>query len=190
MIYLKYSGSIESKKVTAQLIEEFVDISRISGWEYSIISENFQTMTVGSGLPDGGNFDNQDENDDSGIQTLSSSEVYLEGIVIHIMRDADPVRLTFDKNGRLATISFSATDTPGFNKKLTVKKYEFIYYPFIKLLTRDADYHAQAVKLFDYVKKKYIFDLEVMDPSYYWETRDVEQLKVKLWKASLKQSII
>jgi hypothetical protein len=45
MIYLKYSGSIESKEATARLIDEFVDISRISGWEYNIISENFQTMT-------------------------------------------------------------------------------------------------------------------------------------------------
>jgi hypothetical protein len=190
MIYLKYSGSIENREATSRLIDEFVDISRISGWEYNIISENFQTMTAGSGLPETDNLEDPGDAGDDGIQTLSSSEVYLEGIVIHIKPDADPVRLTFDKNGRLATISFSTTDTPGFNKKLTVKKYEFIYYPFIKLLTRDADYHAQAVKLLDYVKKKYIFDLEVMDPSYYWETRDVEQLKVKLWKASLKQSII
>ena len=93
-------------------------------------------------------------------------------------------------NGKLPTISFSTTYTPGFNKKLTVKKYEFIYYPFIKLFTRDADYHSQAVKLQEYVKKKYNYYLEVMHPSYYWETRDVEQLKVKLWKAALKQSII
>jgi hypothetical protein len=190
MIYLKYSGSIESKEATARLIDEFVDISRISGWEYNIISENFQTMTAGQGLQENGKYDTSDDNDISEIRTLSSSEVYLEGIVIHIRPDADPVRLTFDRNGKLATISFSTTDTPGFNKKLTVKKYEFIYYPFIKLFTRDADYHSQAVKLLDYVKKKYIYDLEVMDPSYYWETRDVEQLKVKLWKAALKQSII
>jgi hypothetical protein len=187
MLYLKYSGALQSKEMLAQLTEEFVDICRISGWEYSVIKENFQTMTM---RPYSGQASQMREADMVETHTLSSSEVFLEGIAIRIRPDCDPIRFTFDKSCRLATIDFLATDTTGMHKKLTVKKYEFLYYPYVKLYTAGAEYHAQVVKLLDYIKKRYVKDLEVIDSSFYWETRDEEMLKVKIWKSSIKQKSV
>lgn len=187
MIYLKYSGTLLSRDMIGQLTDEFTDICRISGWEYSVIKENFNTMTL---RPAQSGADSMRDDDAVETHTLSSSEVFLEGIAIKIRPDCDPIRFTFDKSCRLATIAFLATDTPGVHKKLTVKKYEFLYYPYIKLHTGTAEYHSQVVKLLDYVKKRYVSDLEVVDSSFYWETRDDEMLKVKIWKSSIKQKSI
>jgi hypothetical protein len=187
MIYLKYSGNLQSKDLIAQLVDEFVDICRISGWDYSVIKENFQTMTM---RPSSAGRNPMKDADAMETQTLSSSEVFLEGIAIKIRPDCDPIRLTFDKACRLATIAFLATDTSGLHMKLTVKKYEFLYYPFVKLYTAGAEYHSQVIKLLDYVKKRYVKDLEVIDSSFFWETRDEEMLRVKIWKSSIKQRSI
>ena len=187
MVYLKYSGTIAGREALGQLTEEFVDICRISGWEYELVRENFQSMTSKPGIQDGAA--GRDDGD-AETHTLSSSEVYLEGIVIKPWQDHDPIRLTFDRAGRISTIAFSATDTQGFNKKLTVKKYEFLYYPYIKLFTRCYEEHVQAVKILDYVKKRYVRDLEVLDPSFYWVARDDEQLRVKFWRALKNKDLI
>jgi hypothetical protein len=190
MVYIKYSGTIAGKDAIQQLVEEFVDICRISGWDYEVVKENFQSMTSRPNLPDAGQFMPGEGDEAEEIQTLSSSEVYLEGIIIKPAPDRDPIKLTFDKGGRLATIAFSATDSPGFTKKITVKKYEFLYFPFVKVFTRDFDHHTQVIKILDYVKKRYIRDLEVIDTSFYWETRDDEQLRVKLWRVLKNKDLI
>lgn len=187
MINLKYSGTLESKEMIGQLTDEFVDICRISGWEYSVIKENFQSMTMSPPAKDGSISPDAEAME---TQTISSSEVFLEGISIKIRPDFEPIRFTFDRSGRLSTIAFLSTDTSGLHKKLTVKKYEFLYYPYVKLHTEGADYHAQVIKLLDYIKKRYIKDLEVVDSSFYWETRDDEMLKVKIWKTSIRQKSI
>ena len=184
MINLKYSGNLEAPEMIAQLTDEFVDICRISGWEYSVIKENFQSMTM-KPAPEAGEV--MSDMDSMETQTIGSSDVFLEGISIRVRPDFDPIRFTFDRSGRLSTIAFLSTDTSGLHKKLTVKKYEFLYYPYVKLLTAGADYHAQVITLLDYVKKRYIKDLEVVDSSFFWETRDVETLKVHIWKSSIKQ---
>jgi len=182
MIYLKYSGSIAGRHEIKKLTEEFSDIARISGWKYEPVNENFNTLTHASRR----SFECPENDigmDDADMLTLNSAEVFLEGITLGIERGMEPLKLTFDKKCRLAAISFCTTDTVGLNKKLTVKKYEFLYYPYLKLYTIDAEKHKKAVKILDYLKKTYIKDLEVTDTSFYWETRDEEELKVRMWKA-------
>ena len=189
MIYLKYSGSVPDKKIIRELEEEFIDIAQISGWDHEIVTENFHTLTSRSkrGGPSGR--EEFDDLDDEELLTLSSADVHLEGIVLKLDNDMDPLKLTFDKNGRLATISFCTTDTAGFNKKFTVKKYEFLYYPYIKIYSVDVENHIRMVKILDYLKKKYIHDLEVIDTSFYWDNRDEEELRVRIWKANKKGNL-
>jgi len=186
MIYLKFSGSIKNPKLIRKLEEEFTDIAQISGWEHELVSENFHTMTSRprKNVPAKEDVYDLDENEGEEILSLSSSEVFLDGIVLRIDRETDPVKLTFDRKGRLATISFCTSDTAGFNNKLTIKKYEFLYHPYIRIYTPNAEKHKQIIKILDYVKKKYISDLEVIDTSFFWNNRDEEELKVKFWKAA------
>jgi hypothetical protein len=190
MIYIKYSGTMPDKDSIIKMEEELIDISQISGWAYELVAENFNTLTSASrrGLPE--RADLQGDLDDEDLLTLSSADVYLEGIALQMDRESEPLKFTFDKNGKLATISFCTTDTVGLNKKLTVKKYEFLYYPYIKMYTPNADRHVQIIKLLDYMKKKYIKDLQVIDTSLFWETRDDEELKVKMWKAGSDRKLI
>jgi hypothetical protein len=190
MVYIKYSGTISGQESINQLVEEFVDICRISGWEYEVVRENFQSMTSRPDFPEADKLLFSDSDGVEGMQTLSSSEVYLEGIMIKPDPERDPIRFTFDRSGRMSTIAFSTSDTSAFTKKITVKKYEFLYFPYVKMVTRDYDHHVQVVKLLDYVKKRYVKDLEVVDNSSYWETRDEEQLHVKFWKVMNSRNLI
>ncbi|MFP4466134.1 MAG: hypothetical protein ACLFP1_03710 [Candidatus Goldiibacteriota bacterium] len=192
MIYIKYSGTIPDRKMIRMMEEEFIDISMISGWSHEVVSENFQTMTkkVKDDL-----FDEETDEEfgeEPGEEekiTLSSSDVYLDGIIVDVAEDMDPLAFTFDRRGKLATISFHAVKTKGLANKLTVKKYEFLYYPYVKIYTNSFENHRKIVKILDYVKKTYIKDLEVLDTSFYWENRDIEDLKVRMWKAAQKQTI-
>ncbi len=190
MIYIKYSGTMQDKDLLRKMEEELLDISQISGWGFEPVAENFNTLTSASrrGLPE--RADLQGEFDDEDLMTLSSADVYLDGMMLRLDRDMEPLKFIFDKNGKLATISFCTTDTVGLNKRLTVKKYEFLYYPYIKLYTPNAGLHVQVIKVLDYIKKKYIKDLQVIDSSLFWDTRDEEELKVKMWKAGNEKKLI
>ncbi|MCE5301254.1 MAG: hypothetical protein LLG37_10355 [Spirochaetia bacterium] len=180
---IRYSGSATDPETVAAIIDEFADISRISGWKYEMVRENFQTFTAGER-------DDRSNTDEEGTVrplSLSSSDVYLDGLMITINPDWEPLKLTFDRNHKMANIAFSKTDTPGFSKKITIKKYEFLYYPYIKMMTRNAENHIQAVKLLRYLKFRYIHDLKVLDPSMFWDTADIEALNVKFWREAEDQ---
>ncbi len=189
MIYIKYSGTINSKSLLEQMKEEFLDICEISGWQYELIKENFQTLTSKAkkemfemDYVEIGDLENEP------VQ-VKGADVYLEGLSISINKGVEPLKFTFDKKGQIAAISFYTTDTVGINSKITVKKYEFMYYPYIKIYTGNYDTHKKMVKILDYVKKKYIKNLEVIDTSFYWDNRDEENLIIKFWKERKNKQI-
>jgi len=189
MIYLKFNGHIEQKELIFELQEELIDISKISGWNYEVIIDNFQSMTL-KAKGDPGQKPDFNEGDENGM-LLSSSDVFLEGISISVDELSDPLRITFDRDGKLASIVFYATEKgKEFTNKLIVKKYEFMYLPYIKICTNNYENHIKIVRLLDYLKKKYIKDLEVIDNSFYWKNRDEEELKVNMWKAFKNDQII
>lgn len=191
MIYIKYSGSINDRDLMSQMEEELIEIAQISNWQYELVVENFNTLTSSSRRENFSNFsyDYNNNLDDEDLLTLNSSDVFLEGIAMIVDKNSEPFRITFDKSGRLAMISFCTTDTIGFNKKLVVKKYEFLYYPYIKMYTNNAEKHIKIIKILEYIKKRYIKDLEVIDTSFYWNNRDEEDLRVKIWKMTKDKKI-
>ncbi len=189
MLYIKLSGNITEKERVSELQEELIDISKISGWQYEIISENFQTLTF-KAKGDPGPKPEIDETDENLI-LLNSADVFLEGISVTVDEYSDPLRITFDKDGKLASIVFYTTDRPKeISNKLIIKKYEFLYFPYIKIATTNYESHIKITRLLDYIKKKYIKDLEVVDNSFYWNNRDEEELKVKMWEAFRNDQII
>jgi len=183
MTYLKYRGSIPHREVLRELEEELADISSISGWKYEFITENFHTMSRKTRRT-AETEEIIDPEFGGEITRVSSADVYLDGINLYIDRGNDPLALSFDKNGSLATVSMQLVRDPGSTQKITIKRYEFMYSPYIKMFTRNAEHHIKAVKVLDYIKKKYVKDLEVIDTSMYWENRDEEELKVMMWKAA------
>ncbi len=189
MIYIKYSGTIQDRNLIPRLEEELIEISQISNWQYELIIENFNTLTSSSRRGRMNNIFYNNDIDDEDLLTLNSSDVFLEGIAMTMDKNSEPFRITFDKSGKLAMISFCTTDTVGFNKKLVVKKYEFLYYPYIKMYTNNAEKHIKVIKILEYIKKRYIKDLEVIDTSFYWNNRDEEDLRVKIWKMTKDKKI-
>ena len=192
MIFIKFSGKISGRKKIRALEEELIDTAVISGWKYDIITENFRTLTAQSGP----GFSGIDYSDDSAdydtdeTRHVNSSEVYLEGIQVELEKGLDPLRFSFDKKGKLASISLYTSDTIGFHRKLTVKKYEFLYFPYIKINTGNYENHIKVVKLLDYFGKAYFSGFSVTDTSFYWENRDEEDLKVRFWKSAKNREII
>jgi hypothetical protein len=183
MIYIKYSGNIEDRNLISQLEDELIEIAQISNWQCELIIENFNTLTSTAKKERQNNlFYGCGVDDDEDSLILNSSDVFLEGIAIFVDKYSEPLRITFDKSGKLAMISFCTTDTAGLNKKLVVKKYEFLYYPYIKIYTNNAEKHIRIIKILEYLKKKYIKDMEVIDTSFYWNNHDEEELRVKMWK--------
>lgn len=188
MIYIKFSGSLDDRNTVSQIQEEFADIAEISGWKYSLISEDFRSMALKAKKEmflTGGHAAHDD-----GFIPVPKTDVYLEGIMTTIASNMDPLRLTFDKAGKLATIAFTSGESSSHAGKVTVKKFEFLYYPYIKLITNNQENHAKAVKILDYLKKRYIPALEVTDTSGYWDSRDEEELRVKFWKQKKDREII
>jgi|GEM_PF-1227886 len=188
MIYLKYSGSISGSDEIKRLQEEMADICAISGWKYELISENFDTMTRKGGRAQGlkasAFVDFEEALSGNGMDTLPAGKVFLEGMAIRISDDMDPVMLSFDAEGKLATISFQDIHTQKFSGTgMSVKKVEFIHQKYIKIYTGTTENHKVAVRLLDYLGKKYIKDLDVTDTSFYWERRDEEELRVRMWKS-------
>lgn len=189
MIYIKYSGVINSKNLLSQMKEEFQEICEISGWHYEAINENFHTLTT-KAKKEMFEMDYIEIDDlENEPKQVKGADVYLEGLSITINKGVEPLKFTFDKKGQIAAISFYTTDTIGINSKITVKKYEFMYYPYIKIYTGNYDTHKKMIKVLDYVKKKYIKNLEVIDTSFYWDNRDEEDLILKFWKERKNKQI-
>ncbi len=187
MVHIKYNGTIDRAQLPT-LEEELIDIARASGWRYEIIAENFQTLTlkaktsrISRSLADAVPPPDMSQE----VTTVKSSDVFMEGLAIYIDESVEPFRIAFDKNGRICTIaSFMSDKQTDVGHRIVVKKYEFVYYPYIKVNTFAAETHKKIVKLLDYLKKRYMPDMRLTDSSFYWETRDEEALKVRLYKAS------
>jgi hypothetical protein len=190
MIYIKYSGAINSKDLLKPMKEEFQDICEISKWEFEIVNEDFNSLTAKAKKEfSKSDFFELDEDLENEITHFKGPDVYLEGISIGISKGVEPLKFTFDKNGQIAAISFYTTDTVGINSKITVKKYEFMYFPYIKIYTGNYETHIKMIKILDYVKKKYIKNLEVIDTSFFWDNRDEEALILKFWKERKNKQI-
>lgn len=189
MIYLKYSGSIGGSEEVRRLQEEMADICAISGWKYEMINENFDSITRKSGRSTGlkspAFIDFEEALSKSAMNMLSANQVFLEGIAIKIADDMDPVTLSFDGEGKLATIALQNINTQKFSgTDMDVEKLEIFHQRYIKIYTGTPENHKVAVRLLDYLGKKYIKDLDVTDTSFYWERRDEEELRVRMWKSS------
>ncbi len=188
MIYLKYSGSIAGGDEVKKLQEEMADICTISGWKYELINENFDTIIKKSGkatgLKSSAFIDFEEVRSINSMESLPASQVFLEGIAIKISDDMDPVMLSFDKEGMLATISIQSVNTQKFSgTEMSIQKLEIFHQRYIKIYTGNPENHKITVRLLDYLGKKYIKDLDVTDTSFYWERRDEEELRVRMWKS-------
>ena len=97
-------------------------------------------------------------------------EVMINGLIIIPHKDSEPLSLLIDKEGYFRN---------GIMLRFAPEKPQYTYVNFIKTQFAPIEIHIALVKLFKYIKKKYVSNLEIIDEGDYWETGNAELLKQK-----------
>ena len=152
---IHYFGKIKSTESIKDLQEEFGEIAQVSGWTYEAVDHVFAQ-----------------EGD------LQSNRLTLQGIRLVINRHTTPLQLTFDKDGYLSHIYYEKAPVemgdlmtknaaPGSMRQLLHQ-----IHTSTTIRNQDPQSHKTLVKLLDYLKKQYVPNLEVIDNTGYWHSRD------------------
>lgn len=97
-------------------------------------------------------------------------EPQLTGIILYIHPDSESFSLTFDNKGELKSY-FTYQDESG---REAIKEINPL---FVKTQFAGVQTHITIIKLLQYIKKRYISNLEVKDEGKFWDTGDVKLLK-------------
>jgi len=105
----------------------------------------------------------------------------LRGIRIILNKTTSPLQLSFDKDGYLSHIFYekAPAEMPGQRPTGTTRQLLHQVHTSTSIRTGDAATHIALVKLLDYVKKRYVPNLEVIDNTGFWYSRDESVLASK-----------
>jgi hypothetical protein len=153
-----YFGKIKNLDLIRDLQEEFREIAQVSGWAHEMVDHAYS----------------QNEESPTGRLTL-------KGIRLTLPKGSSPLQLTFDKDGYLSHIYYEKrTETPlSRGKAPVVRQLLHQVHTSTTLGSAEPAAHISLVKLLDYVKKRYVPNLEVIDNTGYWSSRDESVLAPK-----------
>jgi len=144
-----YFGKIKGEVSLRELQEEFREIAQVSGWSHEMVDHVF--TQEGEGI-----------------------RLSLRGVRLVLHKSATPLQLTFDKDGYLSHIYHEKQPTEGVGRQLLHQVHTAT-----SIRASDPQVHVTLVKLLDYVKKRYVPNLEVIDNTGYWYSRDEKVLAPK-----------
>jgi hypothetical protein len=153
-----YFGKIKSPEAVREIQEEFHEIAQVSGWANELVDHVFTQ---------------------EGEQP--AARLTLRGIRVTLNKTTTPLQLTFDKDGYLSHIYYEkplldlAVSKPGSPGRQVLHQ----VHTSTSIRAGDATSHITVVKLLDYVKKRYVPSLEVIDNTGYWYSRDESVLAPK-----------
>jgi hypothetical protein len=150
-----YFGKVRSPEAVREIQEEFREIAQVSGWSHEMVDHVY--------TPSG---------------EIPAARLSLRGIRLILNKTTTPFQMTFDKDGYLSHIfyekapaSLPAVKAPGLPRRILHQVHTST-----SLKTGDAATHVTLVKLLDYAKKRYVPNLEVIDNTGYWYSRDESAL--------------
>jgi hypothetical protein len=148
---LHYFGKIKNLELIQELQDEFRDIAQVSGWAHEMVDHAYSR-----------------EGD------TAPGRLSLKGIRLTLQKGSGPLQLTFDKDGYLSHIYYEkSTEIPsGRGKVAAARQLLHQVHTSTTLTSAEAASHVSLVKLLDHVKKRYVPNLEVIDNTGYWSTRD------------------
>lgn len=158
-ITVHYFGKIKNPEAVREIQDEFREIAQVSGWTHEMVDHVF---TQEGELP--------------------AARLTLRGIRVTMNKTTTPLQLTFDKDGYLSHIYYekgapvSSLPVP---PPLPGRQLLHQVHTSTGIRTGDAQSHITVVKLLDYVKKRYVPNLEVIDNTGYWYSRDESVLAPK-----------
>jgi hypothetical protein len=150
-VCIHYSGSLNDLALIDQISDELEDICKSMDWKYTRLNEDWNITEKVS----------YKHKKSGGIEIEGT--LGLKGIVFKPHEQCESVYMLFDSVGKLHSV---LTKLPDFE-------------PIIWTKTQFAgpDVHIGIIKLFKYLKSKYIADLEVYDEAKYWENEDRDYLE-------------
>ena len=162
-VTIRYSGFLKNLNAIEELQTEFLDIAGIQGWPSEIVDGAYSSLK-------------RDETPSlsRGAVTTVSPPLTLKGIKLVLHPQTDPLWFTFDAEGALTRLSYFAVDYYPLPKAAASRRYEFVHQSQASIQTTLAglEWHMTVVRILDYLKKKYVPDLNVADDSGYWLHRD------------------
>ena len=159
---IHYFGKVKSQDSIRELQEEFREICQVSGWDHEVVDEVFT------------------QPGEAGLTSLT-----LNGIRIKLGKNTPPLQLTFDKDGYLSHIFMESVPVGfpvrGSGKSVTTPKTQIMHqvHTSTSLRSGEVQTHITLIKLLDYLKKRYVPNLEVIDNTGYWYSRDESVLAPK-----------
>lgn len=159
-VSIHYKGQIDDKKRIHQLIAEIQDIAETMNWTYHCLNEDWTKKS-------------QVKLEHRNGMAHIKGHAGLKGISFSPDPKCETVWLFFDADGHLNSpmnmIMRDDFEDPSVLKWLSTKTQY-----------AGADTHIAIVKLFRYLKKKYISNLEIEDEGEYWFSNDRERLETKI----------
>jgi len=164
---IHYFGRLKKPELLAELQEEFAEFALVSGWSHEIVDHVFPH----EGGPE------------SARQTL-------KGIRIQLTPTEGSIRFTFDQEGYLSHLYYDSegawpialgregmkpirVDSPGTQRVL------HHVHTHTTLRGREPFPHITLIHLLDHLGKKYVPNLEVIDNTGYWTSRDEKALEFR-----------
>ncbi|HVM32872.1 MAG TPA: hypothetical protein VMU88_07040 [bacterium] len=153
-----YFGKIQSPDLIRELKDEIQEIAQVSGWTFEKVDHVF-----------------------SPSENPAAPRLSLKGIRVTLGKGLSPLQLTFDKDGYLSHIYYETVMTENPLRVGVEKTTQVLHQVHTSTTLKNAgpEDHIRLVKLLDYVKKKYVPNLEVIDNTGYWHSRDESVLKAK-----------
>jgi hypothetical protein len=175
-----YKGRLQEAASLPLLIEEVEDICQTLGWKVNVFKTQFPNNS----------FQDIIDDQDYGI--------------LFVPPECEPILLIFNSEGRLYNPFFRQLmqdETKGNIKVITVKldlddenpesviseddgdKFDpsdFFYNISVKTQYAGAEAHIKIIELLRYLSGKYLEDFEMMDESKYWDTKNPDDLYLKM----------
>ena len=152
-----YFGKIKNAESIREMQEEFREIARVSGWSHEMVDHVFSQ---------------------AGEAATSPGRLSLRGIRLTLNKTTSPLQLTFDKDGYLSHIYYEKGPAEKGAAPATRQILHQVHTS-TSIRANDPGTHVAVVKLLDYLKKRYVSNLEVIDNTGYWYSRDEAALAPK-----------
>jgi hypothetical protein len=153
-----YFGKIKNPDSIRELKDEFQEIAQVSGWAFEKVDHVFTQEGQSAG-----------------------TRLTLKGIRLTLSKTMTPLQLTFDKDGYLSHIYYETVMTENPLRVGVEKTTQILHqiHTSTTIKNSNAQDHISLIKVLDYVKKKYVPNLEVIDNTGYWYSRDESVLSPK-----------
>ncbi len=154
-ISIHYKGKLNNPDLLNAFCDEIKDIAKDMNW-------NFNTFNNDLNNPNSSYVDRNGH---------IKGHIPIKGLNVTIHPKAESLSFLFDKNGNLRNLLM-----------MTYKngKESEISNIFVKTQFAPIEIHITIIKLLEYIKKKYISNLKVIDEGSYWDTRNKNILEEKL----------